>query len=54
MTKETLRATGDQAAILQQHVASFTDFPPRQVSSGFNPQGTFQAALQAAAQREGN
>ena len=30
------------AAILQQHVASFTDFPPRQAPPGFNPQGMVQ------------
>ncbi|MFL6298460.1 MAG: arylsulfatase, partial [Actinomycetes bacterium] len=42
------------AAIVQQHVATFTDFPPRQAPPDFNPQGMVEAALQAAAQRQGN
>jgi len=42
------------AAIVQQHVATFQDFPPRQAPAGFNPQGLVEAVLQAAAQRQGN
>ena len=42
------------AAIVQQHVATFTEFPPRQAPPGFNPQGLVEAVLQAAAQRQGN
>ncbi|MBB2940649.1 arylsulfatase [Actinoplanes lutulentus] len=39
------------AAIIQQHAATFTDFPPRQAPADFNPQGLVDAALHAAAQR---
>jgi arylsulfatase A-like enzyme len=42
------------AALIQQHVATFTDFPPRQAPPDFNPQAMVEAALQAAAQRQGN
>jgi arylsulfatase A-like enzyme len=42
------------AAIVQQHVATFNDFPPRQAPAGFNPQGLVEAVLQAAAHRQGN
>jgi hypothetical protein len=42
------------AAIVQQHVATFTDFPPRQAPPNFNPQTMVEAVLQAAAQRQGN
>jgi hypothetical protein len=42
------------AAIVQQHVATFKDFPPRQAPPGFNPQGLVEALLKAAAQRQGN
>jgi len=38
------------AALVQQHVATFNDFPPRQAPAGFNPQGLVEALLQAAAQ----
>ena len=42
------------AALVQQHVATFEDFPPRQAPAGFSPQGLVEALLQAAAQRQGN
>lgn len=42
------------AAIVQQHVATFQEFPPRQAPAGFNPQGLVEALLKAAAQRQGN
>jgi hypothetical protein len=42
------------AAIVQQHVATFAEFPPRQAPPGFNPQGLVEAVLAAAAQRQGN
>jgi arylsulfatase len=42
------------AAIVQQHAASFMDFPPRQAPPDFNPQGMVEAVLHAAAQRQGN
>lgn len=42
------------AAIVQQHVATFEDFPPRQPPPDFNPQGLVEAVMQAAAQRQGN
>jgi arylsulfatase A-like enzyme len=42
------------AAIVQQHVASFTEFPPRQAPPNFNPQAMVETVLQAAAQRQGN
>jgi hypothetical protein len=42
------------AAIVQQQVATFTDFPPRQASPGFNPQTMVEAVLQTTAQRQGN
>jgi arylsulfatase len=42
------------AAIVQQHVATFSEFPPRQAPPNFNPQGLVEAVLQAAAQRQGN
>jgi hypothetical protein len=42
------------AAIIQQHVATFTDFPPRQAPPGFNPQALVEPVIQAAAQRQGN
>jgi hypothetical protein len=42
------------AAIVQQHVATFKDFPPRQAPPGFNPQAMVETVLQAAAQRQGN
>ncbi|HJW35562.1 MAG TPA: sulfatase-like hydrolase/transferase, partial [Actinomycetes bacterium] len=42
------------AAIVQQHVASFTEFPPRQAPPGFNPQAMVETVLQTAAQRQGN
>jgi hypothetical protein len=42
------------AALVQQYVATFEDFPPRQAPAGFNPQGLVETLLQAAAQRQGN
>jgi arylsulfatase A-like enzyme len=42
------------AAIVQQHAATFMDFPPRQAPPDFNPQGMVEAVLHAAAQRQGN
>jgi arylsulfatase len=42
------------AAIVQQHAATFMDFPPRQAPPDFNPQAMVAAVLQAAAQRQGN
>jgi arylsulfatase A-like enzyme len=42
------------AVILQQHAATFKDFPPRQAPPDFNPQGMVQALLKAAADRQGN
>jgi arylsulfatase len=42
------------AALVQQHVATFEAFPPRQLPAGFNPQGLVEAVLGAAAQRHGN
>jgi arylsulfatase len=42
------------AAIVQQHVATFDDFPPRQAPPGFNPRSMVDALIQAAAQRQGN
>ena len=42
------------AAIVQQHVASFTEFPPRQAPPNFNPQSMVEAVLQTAAHRQGN
>jgi hypothetical protein len=40
------------AALVQQHVATFTDFPPRQAPPDFNPQGLVEVVMKAAAQRE--
>jgi arylsulfatase len=42
------------AAIVQQRVATFNDFPPRQAPPGFNPQALVETLIQAAAQRQGN
>jgi arylsulfatase len=42
------------AALVQQHVATFEEFPPRQSPAGFNPQGLVQEILRAAAERQGN
>ena len=42
------------AAIVQQHVATFEEFPPRQPPPDFNPQGMVEAGMAAAAQRHGN
>jgi arylsulfatase A-like enzyme len=38
------------AAIVQQHVATFKDFPPRQAPAGFNPNALVEAVMKAAAQ----
>ena len=37
------------AALIQQHAATFADFPPRQAPPDFNPQGIVDAALHARA-----
>jgi hypothetical protein len=42
------------AAIVQQHAATFTDFPPRQAPPDFNPQVMVESVIAAAAQRHGN
>jgi arylsulfatase len=42
------------AYILQQHVKSFKDFPPRQAPPGFNPEEVLDGVLKAAAERQGN
>ena len=41
-------------ALLQQHMATFTDFPPRQAPPDFNPAAMAQNVLKAAADRGGN
>jgi arylsulfatase len=41
-------------AIMQQHVNTFDDFPPRQAPGDFNPQAMVAPLLQAAANRQGN
>jgi arylsulfatase A-like enzyme len=38
------------AALVQQHVATFTDFPPRQAPASFNPNALVEKVLKAAAQ----
>jgi arylsulfatase len=42
------------AYILQQHVKSFKDFPPRQAPPGFSPEEVLDGVLKAAAERQGN
>ena len=42
------------AYILQQHVKSFKEFPPRQAPPGFNPEEVLDGVLKAAAERQGN
>jgi arylsulfatase len=39
------------AAIVQQHIATFKDFPPRQAPAGFNPEDMVESVLRAAAAR---
>src|SRR5215212_7621075 len=39
------------AALIQQHAATFADFPPRQAPPDFNPQAIVDVALKAAGQR---
>jgi arylsulfatase len=41
------------AALVQQHLATFTDFPPSQASPGFNPGQMLETVLKAA-ERQGN
>jgi arylsulfatase A-like enzyme len=53
-TGEKLWTVLPAAAIVQQHAATFMDFPPRQAPPDFNPQGMVEAVLHAAAQRQGN
>jgi arylsulfatase len=38
---------------VQQHVAAFQEFPPRQAPPGFNPQALVENLMKAAAQRQG-
>jgi arylsulfatase len=42
------------AYLLQQHVATFAEFPPRQAPPGFSPQGLLEGVLKVAADRGGN
>ncbi|MCU1629589.1 MAG: aslA2 [Pseudonocardia sp.] len=42
------------AYLMQQHAATFEDFPPRQAPPDFNPQGMVDEIFKAAAQRQGN
>jgi arylsulfatase len=42
------------AYILQMHVKSFEDFPPRQALPGFSPQELLDCVMNAAAERHGN
>jgi arylsulfatase A-like enzyme len=42
------------AAIIQQHVASFEKFPPRQAPPNFNPEAMVASVMHAAATRQGN
>jgi arylsulfatase len=39
------------ASLIQQHAATFADFPPRQAPPAFNPQAIVDVALKAAGQR---
>ena len=41
------------AALVQQHVATFNDFPPRQPPPDFNPQADAERVLHAAASAMG-
>jgi arylsulfatase len=42
------------AALVQQHVATFAEFPPSQSPPDWNPQAIVDKVLDAAAQRHGN
>jgi arylsulfatase A-like enzyme len=42
------------AAIVQQHAATFKEFPPRQAPPDFNPQAMVESVIHAAATRQGN
>ncbi|MGB5167862.1 MAG: arylsulfatase [Acidimicrobiia bacterium] len=42
------------AYILQQHVKSFEDFPPRQAPPGFSPSELLAGVMKAVAERQGN
>jgi hypothetical protein len=42
------------AAIVQQHAATFQQFPPRQAPPNFNPQGMVDNVMKVAAERQGS
>jgi arylsulfatase A-like enzyme len=42
------------AALVQQHAATFKDFPPRQAPPNFNPQAIVDSVIGAAAARQGS
>jgi arylsulfatase len=42
------------AFMLQQHVQTFRDFPPRQAPPDFDPKELFESVLKAAAAGTGN
>jgi len=42
------------AALVAQHFATFTEFPPTQAPPDFNPQAIVDKVVNAAAQRHGN
>jgi arylsulfatase A-like enzyme len=42
------------AALVQQHIATFEDFPPSQAPPNWNPQAIVDKVLEAAAQRHGS
>jgi hypothetical protein len=42
------------AALVAQHIATFTEFPPTQAPPDFNPQAIVDKVVNAAAQRHGN
>ncbi len=48
---EKLRTVLPAASLIQQHAATFADFPPRQAPPDFNPQAIVDVALKAAGQR---
>jgi hypothetical protein len=54
LESSTTDRRGCPAAIVQQHVATVTDVPPRQAPPDFNPQEMVHSVLKAAAERQGN
>jgi arylsulfatase len=42
------------AYLMQEHAATFRDFPARQAPPDFNPEHLVDSILKAAAQRQGN